>query len=554
MEKGIEWQRCLYPEPELPAFCERIQIRNVSTVPLQLRLSGSDTRVKVNKKKGQGTCFIVKRTCEHPDDVTLEPGASLTLDQVFSAVDADRPDSAPAEKTADSLAARRGLIERIDRSLVLETGNEKIDLAFRMAKLRASESIYRTKNGLMHGPGGGEYYAALWTNDQCEYVNPYFAWSGYGLGLEQAMNCYRLYAALMDRAGIHALPTSIIAEGDDLWAGAGDRGDAAMYAQGAGRFLLAAGRREWIEELLPAIDWCLDWCERHRLDGNGPVGSDSDELEGRFPSGAANLSTSVLYYDALISRAHLAHTLETLKDVDMLSSKADDMRRTIDSFFAANVEGFDTYRYFKDCEVLRSWICLPLTVGLNERAEGTLAALFSPRLWTSYGLRTASNTETVWDRSTLFALRGAFAAGAVEQAWQKLIEYSHPHLLGAHVPYPSEAYPEGNRRHLSAESGLYCRIFIEGLFGLRPTGLRAFDWTPRLPEALPGMALRRIAAFGAMDADGIGFLDLEVERTSDGHLQLRTLLGDSRHQSEPFFEKTIRAGETVHVVLSEREP
>ena len=37
---------------------------------------------------------------------------------------------------------------------------------------------------------------------------------------------------------------------------------------------------------------------------------------------------------------------------------------------------------------------------------------------------------------------------------------------GEHVPYPVEAWPEGNQRHLSAESALYCRIFTEGLFGL----------------------------------------------------------------------------------------
>lgn len=26
----------------------------------------------------------------------------------------------------------------------------------------------------MHGPGGESYYAAIWANDQAEYINPYF--------------------------------------------------------------------------------------------------------------------------------------------------------------------------------------------------------------------------------------------------------------------------------------------------------------------------------------------------------------------------------------------
>ena len=26
----------------------------------------------------------------------------------------------------------------------------------------------------MHGPGGESYYAAIWANDQAEYINPFF--------------------------------------------------------------------------------------------------------------------------------------------------------------------------------------------------------------------------------------------------------------------------------------------------------------------------------------------------------------------------------------------
>lgn len=56
--------------------------------------------------------------------------------------------------------------------------------------------------------------------------------------------------------------------------------------------------------------------------------------------------------------------------------------------------------------------------------------------------------------------------------------YSSQRLLGEHVPYAIEAWPEGNQRHLSAESGLYCRIITEGMFGIRPTGLNSFVLLP----------------------------------------------------------------------------
>jgi hypothetical protein len=171
------------------------------------------------------------------------------------------------------------------------------------------------------------------------------------------------------------------------------------------------------------------------------------------------------------------------------------MRKNIDSFFGHKVEGFDTYRYYKGNDTLRAWITTPLTVGIFDRKAGTIAALFSPRLWTEDGLASLAGNQTFWDRSTLYGLRGAFAAGETEKALRFLKYYSERRLLGEHVPYAVEAYPEGNQRHLSAESGLYCRIYTEGLFGIRPIGFHEFDITPHLPKEWNRMGLKNIHAF-----------------------------------------------------------
>jgi hypothetical protein len=104
------------------------------------------------------------------------------------------------------------------------------------------------------------------------------------------------------------IPSSIIAEGTDIWNGAGDRGDAAMIAYGASRFALSQGDPVIAEELWPLIAWCLEYNRRH-LNARGVVTSNSDELEGRFPSGEANLCTSSLYYDALISAVYLGKSM-----------------------------------------------------------------------------------------------------------------------------------------------------------------------------------------------------------------------------------------------------
>ena len=120
-------------------------------------------------------------------------------------------------------------------------------------------------------------------------------------------------------------------------------------------------------------------------------------------------------------------------------------------------------------------------MGIHDRAEGTLQAMFSPQLWTENGMLSQSGDKIFWDRSTLYGFRGAFAAGYADVALEYLKKFSAIRLLGEHVPYVVEAWPEGGLRHLSAESGLYCRIITEGLLGFRPTGFRSFTLTPQMP-------------------------------------------------------------------------
>lgn len=71
-------------------------------------------------------------------------------------------------------AGRQALINQWWENLVLDTPDPVLNRMFAFAKLRGAESIYRTKGGLMHGPGGEAYYAAVWANDQAEYINPFF--------------------------------------------------------------------------------------------------------------------------------------------------------------------------------------------------------------------------------------------------------------------------------------------------------------------------------------------------------------------------------------------
>ena len=536
---GLEVERVIFPAMEEPAMCEKYVARNTGKVAFALQVPELSQTIVTDPARGvEGEYRIVSRV--HGGGVyTLEPGQSVNFSLVIEGLAKDdQPVTADADKM---FAEREAFLAAVDDNLVLDTPDDVIDTEFRYAKIRASESIFKTKSGYMHGPGGESYYAAIWANVQAEYVNPFFPFLGYGVGNESALHAYRLFARYMNDE-YKPVPSSIIAEGDDTWGGAGDRGDAAMIAYGASRYALTRSDRAEAEELWPLIEWCLEYCKR-QINEDGVVASDSDELEGRFPAGDANLCTSTLYYDALISAAYLGSELgKSSSQMADYRRRAKALRAAIESHFGATVCGYETYRYYEGNDILRSWICMPLIVGIYDRAEGTIDALFHSDLYTSDGLLTAQGSETFWDRSTLYAFRGGYAAGYPDFMTEQLSFYSNRRLLGDHVPYPIEAWPEGNQRHLSAESGLYCRIITEGMFGIRPTGMHSFDLKPEIPSTWDHADLRHVRAFGSD-------FDILVKRLSPEKLQVTVLqYGDDGKRYEQRF--TVKQGRTINVKLA----
>ncbi len=521
---GMTLVRNLFPSTVNASYCERYVVTNSGEAPFTLEVAGARSVISTDPGKGVDGEYEVESLLSGVAGRTVAPGESVTFYADFRAY---KKGEQPAATDVESeLASRRSLVGSLWGNLVLETPDPVINTMFAFAKIRGSESIYNTKGGYMHGPGGESYYAALWANDQAEYINPFFPFLGYKIGNESAFNSFKHFARFIND-DYKPIPSSIVAEGTDIWNGAGDRGDGAMIAYGVARYLLARGDRGEVDELWPLLEWCLEYCRRH-LNEQGVVRSDSDELENRFPSGDANLCTSSLYYDALLSASYLGK--DTGKPASQLSAykrQAADLRRAIERYFGATVEGFDTYQYYKGNDILRSWICIPLTVGIYDRKDETIRALFSPRLWTKDGLLTQAGSETFWDRSTLYALRGVFECGETAKGIDYLTYYSGQRLLGEHVPYAIEAWPEGSQRHLSAESGLYCRIIIEGVFGIRPTGLRSFTLTPRLPEGWNNMSLKKVNAFGKT-------FDIHVSRQGKNiRVEIPVEGGRMRHYTAP---------------------
>ena len=336
-----------------------------------------------------------------------------------------------------------------------------------------------------------------------EYSSPVFPFFG-DAGLNRAgMNMYRVWQDHCQQHGIVPFPGSF--EGTALKLTQRERGDDAMVLYGLSKFLLFQGDRAAAEELWPLIEFSAASVLKHTT-ADGIVASQTDEMEGRYPTGNANLSTSALAYGGYRQAARLARALGKPVAAEF-DRRADALRKAIEAYFGAEVEGFKTYRYYKENTTLRGWILLPLAMGITERQDGTVAALLSDKLWPNRmegaDILAESTRPTEWGRETYYALRVLFKAGRTEEALDLTRRVVKAQIFGSKGPYPDE-----DAIDMLCPGSLYPRVFTEGMFGIVPTGFDSFECTPWLPKDWPRMALRDVRAFGRA-------WDLVVERAGD---------------------------------------
>ena len=233
----LELTRILFPSVSLPAFCEKYTLKNIGTSDVAVEIPSSHSAINTAEKDGTEGSYKLVSTLSGQTARILKPREQLTFDATFAGY--KLKDAELQIDVEKELKARQELIDGFRNNLVLDTPDPVINTMFAFAKIRGAESIYDTKGGLLHGPGGEAYYAAIWANDQAEYINPFFPYLGYDTGNKSALNAYRLFAHYTNPEYTR-LPSSIIAEGTDTWGGAGDRGDAAMCFQGPSGLSLIA--------------------------------------------------------------------------------------------------------------------------------------------------------------------------------------------------------------------------------------------------------------------------------------------------------------------------
>lgn len=525
--QGIKLERQLYPSMTERLFVEQWTLTNTTDTVKQLTIGKTSFERILDGVKGK---YKITVSSDNKSTLSLAPNASYAFGIYFSAYLNDEENIRPNFEIV--WKERQTFLKIIKDNLVVKSPDSVLNTMFYFSKIRAAESIFESKMGLIHSPGGGRYYVGVWANDQGEYSAPFFPYLGYQKGVEASLNAYRMFKKNIPKDG--PISSSFEMEGDLTCCG-DDRGDAAMIAYGASQFVLATGDEKIAEELYPLIDWALSYCESKK-NASGVIDSDTDEMEGRIPTGTANLSTSSLYYGALLLAADLSKAMGKPKSVSNgYNQQAKALAGAIDTYFGANIEGLNTYKYFKEHTYLRHWICLPLVMGINNQKEATIDALFS-KLWMDNGIRVEHNPDLVepdlfWDRGTLYAFRGVFKAGAADLALEKLHSYSATRLLGFHVPYVVEAWPEGDMAHLSAESALYARIFTEGILGITPKGFKSFEMNPQLPSTWQNFEIENIMAFGerfnVSTTRENGMLDIKITKNNQLHYQKKIKEGTS---------------------------
>ena len=545
-KRGAKITRTYYPAVSEPALIEEIKLENISGSDMVFEISTQpDNKQYAERKRTvDGSVYVAffgnadrsgnfKMDAISPVEITAKDKESVIFYFVFSACKANENISLNAK---EQIELRQNFTQAMFSKVRFISPDNNINSEFSHTALRGAESLFNTPMGLVHSPGGGVYYAAIWTNDQVEYSAPFFAYLGYEPAIDATKNAINLFTKQIDFNNFKkGVPCSIASGGEYIWDLAGDRGDALMLASGALRFALTLGDIEYAKEIQKMVSYAIDFSNK-RMGKDGVISSTCDELEGRFHSGTYNLFTNCLFYDTLLSASYLFKDLGIENDYN---EQAEKLKENINKYFSAEIDGYDAYKYFKHNKALRSWICVPLTVDIFDKTDGVTDAVYGAELYSGGRLKTQEKKATSWDRALAFALRGTFRAGKTEKSIEILKEFTDARLLGNHSPYMEEAFPEGNRRQLSAESVLYSRIMFEGIFGYRPTGLTSFTLKPSMPSAWDKVKMTKLSLCGRLIDIEISKKDKLTVTVFEGEKLLKTFEIDNNTEIKFDFKETL---------------
>ena len=140
--------RLLFPSVDAPVYCEKYVLRNGGSAPVLVEIPAARSVIRTRADKGVEKLESVTEI-RGDTTLTLAPQEEVAFGAFFGGRTGFGLDT--------ELAARRGLIARLQEDLVLDTPDPVVDAMFAFAKIRAAESIYATR-----GDAAERYYAAIW--------------------------------------------------------------------------------------------------------------------------------------------------------------------------------------------------------------------------------------------------------------------------------------------------------------------------------------------------------------------------------------------------------
>jgi len=148
---GLQVSRDFYPSMESRAFVEKWTLHNSSDTILII-----DTEPLHQSSGSQGGKghFKTMINADIKKRIELEVGEAYSFHIVMSAHLGSEDMSDLRYDRAHQ--QREHFINEMSNSLILNTPDQELNTLFRFSKIRASESIYDSKLGLIHSPGGGK--------------------------------------------------------------------------------------------------------------------------------------------------------------------------------------------------------------------------------------------------------------------------------------------------------------------------------------------------------------------------------------------------------------
>jgi len=500
---GIRLTRDIFPSVDARAAIQIWTIANAgpSTVIVEVP---SGSQVLLRKDDAYGDPSVVERFVRGVRRQRLPAGSSTSCSVVMTC-------RKPGERVLDldvheEKMCRSGLFAKAKGSMAFETPDGIINGTFDMAKLRVLESGMESAKGIVSTTGSLAYFPGIFANDNVEYIGPSYAYLNDG-NLSSAMrNTYQVWLDDLEHSTVRGSFESFLLTPFHQ----GNRGDEGMMLYGLSSYLLTLADPIAADHFWPLIEKSVSII-RERTNSDGVVESWADEMEGRLPTGTANLSTSSLAYGGIRKASQLALCTGRTGEANSYAKMADALYQAIEFHFGATVEGYRTYRYYDGNTDLRGWICLPLSMGIHLRKDQTISALFSPKLWYQDDANHRVNLKAVsteqysaWSRETMYALRAAFETGHGDTALSHMRTVARYHMLGPRGPYSDEDHSD-----LLSPSVLYTAIITHGMLGIEPQSFTSFTCRPSLPDVWSYVNLRNIHLMGHT-------VDLMVRRESGG--------------------------------------